>query len=195
MKTDIILAGVGGQGILTIATIIGIAALEDNIYVKQAEVHGMSQRGGDVESDLRLSDKPIASDLIPKGKADLIVSMEPMEALRYTHYLDKGGWIVTNSKPFVNIEDYPEESEILNELNSLPNCLSYDFDKLSLALGNPRSANIILLGAASPFIMLPKEKLETAITKFFFKKGDKIIEDNLTAFNSGRELTISNLKI
>ena len=107
MKTDIILSGVGGQGILSIAAVIGDAALKEGLYMKQAEVHGMSQRGGDVQSNLRLSDEPIASDLIPKGHADLIISLEPMESLRYLPYLKKEGWLVTNSRPFVNIPNYP----------------------------------------------------------------------------------------
>ena len=76
MKTDIILAGVGGQGILSIATIIGHAALNEGLYIKQAEVHGMSQRGGDVQSNLRISSDPIASDLIPLGGADVIIESE-----------------------------------------------------------------------------------------------------------------------
>ena len=98
MKTDMILSGVGGQGILSIAAVVGEAAVNEGLYMKQAEVHGMSQRGGDVQSNLRLSDQPIASDLIPKGQADLIVSLEPMEALRYLPYLKKDGWLVTNSQ-------------------------------------------------------------------------------------------------
>ena len=89
MRKDIILSGVGGQGILTIATIIGEAATVAGLNLKQAEVHGMSQRGGDVQSNLRLSDETIHSDLISLGEADLIISMEPMEALRYLPYLEK----------------------------------------------------------------------------------------------------------
>jgi indolepyruvate ferredoxin oxidoreductase, beta subunit len=113
MKTDIILAGVGGQGILTIAATIGMAAVNKNLYLKQAEVHGMSQRGGDVQSNLRISDKPIYSDLIAKGCADIILSVEPMEALRYLPYLKKGGYVITNIVPFKNIPDYPETESIL----------------------------------------------------------------------------------
>ena len=106
-KKDIILAGVGGQGILSIATVIGWAALDQNLHLKQAEVHGMSQRGGDVQSNLRLSRERIWSDLIPKGGCDLILSLEPMEALRYLPWLAPDGWIVTNTTPFVNIPNYP----------------------------------------------------------------------------------------
>ena len=127
MKKDIILSGVGGQGILSIATVIGKAALKEGLYMKQAEVHGMSQRGGDVQSNLRISDKPIASDLIPSGKCDLIISLEPMEGLRYLPYLSPEGWLVTNETPFVNIPNYPEEDKVMAEINKLPHkiCLLY----------------------------------------------------------------------
>ena len=120
MRKDIILSGVGGQGILTIATIIGEAATVAGLNLKQAEVHGMSQRGGDVQSNLRLSDETIHSDLISLGEADLIISMEPMEALRYLPYLEKEGWVVTSANPFKNIPNYPDEEELMKTLNSLP---------------------------------------------------------------------------
>ena len=126
MKKDIILSGVGGQGILSIATVIGKAALKEGLYMKQAEVHGMSQRGGDVQSNLRISDKPIASDLIPSGKCDLIISLEPMEGLRYLPYLSPEGWLVTNETPFVNIPNYPEEDKVMAEINKLPHKIVQD---------------------------------------------------------------------
>jgi indolepyruvate ferredoxin oxidoreductase beta subunit len=121
MKSDIVLSGVGGQGILSIATIIGLAAIENDLFLKQSEVHGMSQRGGDVQSHLRLSGKPISSDLIPYGKADLIISVEPMESLRYLPWLSKSGWLVTNSTPFINIDNYPPVEEILKEIRKIKN--------------------------------------------------------------------------
>ena len=124
MKKDIILSGVGGQGILSIATVIGKAALKEGLYMKQAEVHGMSQRGGDVQSNLRISDQPIASDLIPSGKCDLIISLEPMEGLRYLPYLSPNGWLVTNETPFVNIPNYPEADKVMAEINKLPHKIS-----------------------------------------------------------------------
>ena len=123
MKTDIILCGVGGQGILSIATIIGEAAMNENLYIKQAEVHGMSQRGGDVQSNLRISSEPINSDLIAKGGADVIISMEPMEALRYLPYLNKEGWIITSSTPFVNIPNYPDMEKINADLAKISNVI------------------------------------------------------------------------
>ena len=126
MKTDIILCGVGGQGILSIATIIGEAAMKENLYIKQAEVHGMSQRGGDVQSNLRISSNPINSDLIALGGADVIISMEPMEAVRYLPFLNKNGWIITSSAPFVNIPNYPDMETIKADYKKLDHVIMID---------------------------------------------------------------------
>lgn len=189
MKTDIILAGVGGQGILSIATILGAAALEDNLYLKQAEVHGMSQRGGDVQSNLRISSNPIFSDLIPRGGADLIVSLEPMEALRYVPFLSKSGWIVTNTAPFVNIGNYPDVDKVLEELGDKGNLVAFDMEAKAKDLLSPRSSNMVLLGAASPFIEISSAKIEDGIRTIFGRKGEKILESNLKAYHAGREFT------
>ena len=187
MKTDIILAGVGGQGILSIATIIGSAALADGLHLKQAEVHGMSQRGGDVQSNLRISSSPIASDLIPLAGADVIISLEPMEALRYVPYLSEEGWIVTNTTPFVNIPDYPEMTEIDAELMNNPNVVAFDMDAVAKEVATPRASNMVLLGAATPFIGIEPEKIEAGIKAIFGKKGEAIVESNLKAFRAGLE--------
>lgn len=187
MKTDIILAGVGGQGILSIAATIGMASIANNLYIKQAEVHGMSQRGGAVQSHFRLSSNPIASDLIPKGKADIILSVEPMEALRYLEFLKEDGWIVTNSTPFVNISNYPEIETVWTKLKSRKNTIILNADAIAKELGSPRSSNIVMLGAASPYIDLPYESLEAAIREIFLRKGEKVIEANIAALRAGRE--------
>lgn len=186
MKSDIVLAGVGGQGILSIATILGAAALREGLNIKQAEVHGMSQRGGDVQSNLRISSEPIASDLIPLGKADLIVSLEPMEALRYLPYLSTEGWIVTNTVPFVNIENYPEMTAVESELGNHANVVAFDMDTLAKEVASPRSSNMVLLGAASPFIGLEEDKIEEGIKTIFGPKGEKMVEMNIAAFRAGR---------
>ncbi|MCR5159145.1 MAG: indolepyruvate oxidoreductase subunit beta [Prevotella sp.] len=186
MKTDIILCGVGGQGILSIATIIGEAAMNENLYIKQAEVHGMSQRGGDVQSNLRISSEPIHSDLIPQGGADVIISMEPMEALRYLPWLKKEGWIITSSTPFVNIPNYPDMEVIKADLAKLPHVISLDIEQLAKDNGVPRSANVILLGAAQKALGLEYEKLEAAIRRVFARKGDTIVEANIKALALGR---------
>ncbi len=185
MKKDIILAGVGGQGILSIAATIGMAALGMGLHLKQSEVHGMSQRGGDVQSNLRISDKEIASDLIPKGKADMIISVEPMESLRYLPMLASGGWLITNTTPFVNISNYPQIEKILEEIAKLPHHVAIDADLIARELGSSRSANIVILGAASPHLGIPEELLEKAIRKMFGRKGDDIVEINLRCFRAG----------
>lgn len=194
MKSDIILAGVGGQGILTIATILGGAALKANLYLKQAEVHGMSQRGGDVQSNLRISSSPIHSDLIAYGSADLIVSLEPMEALRYIPYIKKEGWVVTNTNPFINIDNYPENEKLESELAGLDNVIAFDMDEKAKELLSPRSANMVLLGAMSPFIEIPVDDIESGIKEFFGRKGEKIVDNNIKAFRAGREFTINQVK-
>ena len=187
MKTDIILCGVGGQGILSIATIIGEAAMKENLYIKQAEVHGMSQRGGDVQSNLRISSEPINSDLIALGSADVIISMEPMEALRYLPYLSKKGWIITSSAPYVNIPNYPDMEKILADLKAVDNVILLDIEKAAKDNGVPRSANVILLGAAQKALGIEYEKLEEAIRRVFGRKGDAVVEANIKALAIGKE--------
>lgn len=191
MKTDIVLAGVGGQGILSIATILANAALAENLHIKQAEVHGMSQRGGDVHSMLRLSSDPIASDLIRRGTADLVVSLEPMEALRYVPFLSKKGWIVTNTVPFLNIEKYPEMETIMTDLERHGNVVAFDVDTVAKEVASPRTSNMVLLGAASPFIELDADAIERAIATVFGPKGDAIVEMNVKAFRAGRERALA----
>ena len=186
MKKDIILAGVGGQGILTIATIIGDAATAAGLNLKQAEVHGMSQRGGDVQSNLRLSTEPIHSDLIKQGAADLIISMEPMEALRYLPYLNKEGWVVTSSHPFKNIPNYPEEEVLMQELNNLPQVAALPIEDVAKENNLPKSANVVLLGMAAKYIeILTPEQLRESIARVFAAKGEKIVEANQQAFDLG----------
>ncbi|MBT3209608.1 MAG: indolepyruvate oxidoreductase subunit beta [Bacteroidetes bacterium] len=192
MKTDLVLAGVGGQGILSIAATIGMAALKNDLYIKQSEVHGMAQRGGDVQSHMRISSKPIASDLIPKGKADLILSVEPMESLRYLPFLKPDGWLVTNTCPYVNIPNYPELDEVLKQVKKRGNFITIDADDIALKAGSKRATNIAMLGAASPFIDMPFESLEEGIRQIFAKKGDKIIDLNISALRAGREFSLEN---
>ena len=186
MKTDIILCGVGGQGILSIATVLGEAATASGLHLKQAEVHGMSQRGGDVQSHLRLSTERIWSDLIPRGKADLILSMEPMEALRYLPWLSADGRVVSASKPLVNIPDYPDAAALSAELSSLPRVSVLDIDALALEHRIPRAANMILLGMTAPFLgILKPEALREAVARVFAPKGEAVVEADLKAFDLG----------
>ena len=195
MKKDIILSGVGGQGILTIATIIGEAATNSGLMLKQAEVHGMSQRGGDVQSNLRLSDKEIASDLIALGCADMIISLEPMEALRYLPYLNKNGWIITSSSPIKNIPNYPEEETLLAELKSFANVILLDVEKIAKENNMPKCSNVILLGAAAHVLnIITPEQLREGIGRVFAAKGGTILEMNNKAFDIGFEVAGSKIK-
>ncbi|MEI8203732.1 MAG: indolepyruvate oxidoreductase subunit beta [Bacteroidota bacterium] len=194
MKIDIILAGVGGQGILSIASTIGYAAIDMGLFLKQSEVHGMSQRGGDVQSHLRISDKEIASDLIPFGKADLIISVEPMESLRYLPMLSKDGWLITNTTPFININNYPEIDVLMSKINSLKQHIALDADTIAKDLGASRSANMVILGAAAPFLKIAYEIFENAIRNIFKNKGEEVIAINIAALKAGKEFTEQNIK-
>lgn len=185
MKKDIILAGVGGQGILSIAAVIGYAALDQGMHLKQSEVHGMSQRGGDVMSNLRISHDEIASDLIPFGQADIILSVEPMESLRYLPYISKDGWVITSTKPLVNIPNYPEIEKVMEAVAAVPHHIAMDADTLAKEAGTVKAANMVILGAASPFLGMSFESLENAVRFIFRSKGEEIIRQNLDALRAG----------
>ena len=192
MKQDIILAGVGGQGILSIATVLGEAALTGGLHIKQAEVHGMSQRGGDVQSNLRISSEPIHSDLIPFGQVDMIMSLEPMEALRYVQELSEDGWIVTSSIPFVNINNYPDKEDVYKHLNALPHIVMLDVEELAKEAGAPAQAsNIVLLGAAIPMLGFSFETVRDAVAKVFARKGEEVVAKNIAALEAGYRHSIS----
>jgi len=187
MNVNMILAGVGGQGILTIATILDLAASQQQLHIKQSEVHGMSQRGGAVVSHVRISDNPIYSDVIPKGKADIIISLEPLESLRYLPFLKKDGWIITNSEPFLNINDYPKMDDLINEIKKIKNHLIINSDEISKKCGTSKASNIVMLGAASNQLPISENTLLKTINKLFKAKGERIIKLNLEAFNAGKQ--------
>lgn len=190
MQKNIIIAGVGGQGILTIASIIDLAAMNLGLNVKQAEVHGMSQRGGAVESHLRISSEQIWSDLIPLGKADLILSLEPMESLRYLPFLSPEGIIVTSTEPDENIDNYPDEKEVLNEIRKSASNLLIAAKSIAREAGSSKTYNVAMLGAASPFLDMDADELEKAISMFFARKGEAIVTMNLKAFRLGKNNTL-----
>lgn len=186
MKQDIILAGVGGQGILSIAYVIDNAALQQGLKFKQAEVHGMAQRGGAVQSHLRISDGVIHSDLIPRGAVDLILSVEPLEALRYVGSLSPEGTVISSREPFINIPDYPDLDRVLEAVRATQNAVIVDSRALAAEAGSPRAQNIVMLGAASPRLAVTPESLRAQITELFSPKGQKIVDINLKAFELGR---------
>ncbi len=187
MKKDIILAGVGGQGILSIAAIIGAAALDMGLNLKQSEVHGMSQRGGDVSSNLRISDKEIFSDLIPAGGADIIISVEPMECLRYLPFLSKEGWVITDTTPFVNIPNYPSIDSVLAEIKKIKNHVAFDAEAVAKEL--KARSNMIILGAATPYLGIEFSKFEKAIQTIFGAKGEELVNTNIAALRAGRAIS------
>lgn len=189
MYKNIIIAGVGGQGILTIASIIDLAAMNLGLHVKQAEVHGMSQRGGAVESHLRISTEEIYSDLIPLGKADMILSLEPMESLRYLPFLAPDGVIVTSTEPYENIDSYPDKTELLQKISESSSAFLVDAKSMATAAGNVMTYNVAMLGAAAPYIGMEPAELEKAIVTYFGGKGEKIVETNLNAFRLGKDNT------
>ena len=162
--------------------------MKENLYIKQAEVHGMSQRGGDVQSNLRISSNPIHSDLIALGSADVIISMEPMEALRYLPFLSKDGWIITSSAPFVNIPNYPDMEKLKADYANLKNVIMIDIEQMAKDNNVPRSANVILLGAAQKALGIEFDKLEAAVSRVFARKGEKIVEQNIKALAIGKEV-------
>jgi len=187
LKRNVILAGVGGQGLLSIAAVLGEAARREGLHLKQAEIHGMAQRGGVVQSHVRFGDEPIHSDLIREGTAHLILSLEPMEALRYLPYLALDGALVTNSRPFKNIPEYPAIDEILDQIRVLPSFRLIDASELAGRVGSARAANMVMLGAGAPFLDLSEETLVAAIEAVFARKSDEIVATNVRAFRLGRE--------
>jgi indolepyruvate ferredoxin oxidoreductase beta subunit len=192
MKQDIILAGVGGQGILSIAYVIDNAALADGLSFKQAEVHGMAQRGGAVQSHMRLSDGTIWSDLIPKGGADMILSVEPLEALRYIDYLRPDGIVITSSTPYRNISDYPDLDKVLEAVSRAPRSVVVDSEMLAKEAGTVKAQNIVLLGAASSFLILKEESLIRTIDTLFRGRGLPVLEANLKAFELGKKAALAS---
>lgn len=187
MNYDILLSGVGGQGVLSVSAVIAMAALEEGLYLKQSEVHGMSQRGGAVSATLRLSDAPIHSPLISLGSAHMLLSLEPMECFRYLNALSKNGILITSTTPVKNIENYPDLSEILAQLRKIPQAHLINTEELARSSGSLRATNIVMVGAASRHLPLQVKSLERAIHSLFERKGDKIVEINLKAFQAGRQ--------
>ena len=187
MKHDIVLAGVGGQGVLSVAALIAAAARDDGLHVKQGEVHGMAQRGGAVQANLRIADAPIHSDLIGRGSAEMILSMEPLESLRYLDYLAQDGTLVTSTDPVRNMDAYPDLDELLGHIRTLPRSLLVDTAGLAREAGLARASNVVMVGAASTLLPIRPEVVETWIRRGFERKGERIVDANLKAFRLGRE--------
>ena len=186
MTYDIVLCGVGGQGVLSLAAIIAKGAMMEKLQVKQAEVHGMSQRGGAVIATLRISSEKIYSDLIAEGSADMVLSMEPLESLRHIKYLKNDGQLITGKDPYLNIPDYPAEEELYKIINDIPSSMLIDSKSLAIEAGSQRAQNIVLVGSASNVLPIKEETFLQAIEDVFTRKGEKIVEINKKAFLLGR---------
>jgi len=189
MKTqcDIIIAGVGGQGVLSISAIIASAAIGQGLHVKQSEVHGMAQRGGAVMAHLRISEHPIASDLIPQGTANIIISMEPLESLRYLTYLSEDGTLLTSTKPLINIPDYPDLEGLYDKIRTLPHAILVESERLAREAGNAKAANMVMVGAASQLLPVTADAMEYFIGEAFHAKGELVSDANIQAFRLGRD--------
>jgi indolepyruvate ferredoxin oxidoreductase beta subunit len=187
MRFDCILAGVGGQGVLSLSAVIGAAATRDGLYVTQSEVHGMAQRGGAVVSHLRISDEPIASALIPLGTASLVLSLEPLEALRYLDYLAPDGWLITASNPVENIADYPNPDALLDRIRELPHPLVVDGERLAKKAGSAKATNVVMVGAAARLLPVKPSSLDASVRELFAAKGERAVDANLRALEVGRE--------
>jgi len=188
MNYDMILCGVGGQGGISVSVVIARAAMAEGLRVKQSEVHGMSQRGGEVLAHLRISDTEPASPTIPQGGADLVIAFEPLEALRYLPWLSRArGALVSAVTPIKNFPAYPDLEAVLAEIRKVPRSLLLDADALAREAGNLRAANMVLVGAASSLLPIPAERLEAEIRTQFERKGEAVVEANLAAFRKGRD--------
>ena len=185
MNTNILIVGVGGQGTLLASVLLGNLALESGYDVKLSEVHGMSQRGGAVMSHLRLSDSNIASDLVRKGTADLILGMEPMEVLRYSEFLGPDGVIITAKEPFINIPNYLDIDDIYSKVNSFKGSRLVESVALAKESGNARATNMVVIGAAASVLPVKAESLKAAISELFAAKGADTVAKNLKAFDLG----------
>jgi indolepyruvate ferredoxin oxidoreductase beta subunit len=189
MTFDIVLAGVGGQGVLSLSSIIAAGALEEGLFVKQSEVHGMAQRGGSVTAHLRLSDRPIASDLVPFGRASMVLSLEPLESLRFIEYLSPDGLIVTATDPVVNIPNYPPLEDLLGAIRSQPRAVLVEAARLAKAAGLARATNMVMAGAAAPWLPLGAASIERCIRAQFGRKGATVVDQNMAAFRAGQEVS------
>ncbi len=183
---DIILAGVGGQGVLSVAAVVSLAAIKDGFKIRQSEVHGMSQRGGAVVANMRISKEIIESDLIPKGNADIVLSMEPLESLRYVDYLKPEGKLITASKPYLNIPNYPDLEGIHKKVRELSSSMIIDAENLAKEAGSVRAVNMILVGALLKELPIQDESIKEAVADLFSRKGERIVNINLKAIELGR---------
>ena len=186
--TNLLLSGVGGQGVILASKILSKAALLQGLDIKQSEVHGMSQRGGSVVSHVRFGER-VYSPLVAEGGCDVLLGFEPLEALRYAHWVRSQGAIVYStdrvnpSTVSAGLAEYPDDVE--ERLKGYPvDLVRVEAGSLAERAGNRRAANVVLVGAASRFLDLPMDVWQRAIEE---SVPSKVLDVNREAFRLGRE--------
>lgn len=187
-KFDLLITGVGGQGAILASDIIGKAAVTAGLSIRAAETHGMAQRGGSVVNHIRIGQT--YGSMIPKKGADLMLALEPMEAVRYLDFLKDGGIIIVNTQPVVPVTvtsgqaKYPEVSDILDALSEKYIVKAFNADELAFEAGSRLAMNVVMVGAVSGYLPIPKETLIESVKALV---PQKTIEVNLRAFEAGRQ--------
>lgn len=186
--SGVIVAGVGGQGAITVSQLILGAAWKSGYYTLQSEVHGMSQRGGSVNAQILFDKKEVTSPVIMEGRGDLLIGLEPLETLRYLNLLDEGAFVISSVSPIKNMMTYPEIGKIIAELKKIPGVLLIDTEKLSVELDNKNAGNMILLGVASKHLPFEDNTWYEVINERFEGKSEVLIKKNIEAFEYGKNL-------
>jgi len=184
----IVLSGVGGQGVLSLAQIVLEALRRSGLHALQSEIHGMSQRGGSVHAQVCFSKVPLTSPIIDEGCADLLIALEPLEALRYVSMLRMNGHLVVSEEPQVNMEGYPPIEDVYAALKAVRGSHLIDTEDLARKLNHKQAGGMALLGMASKFLPVSEETWRDVITQRFEAKGARVTEKNIEAFQAGRGL-------
>jgi indolepyruvate ferredoxin oxidoreductase beta subunit len=184
----IVLSGVGGQGVLSLAQILLEALRRSGLQALQSEIHGMSQRGGSVHAQDCFSSLPLTSPIIEEGRADLLIALEPLEALRYVSMLAIHGHLVVSEEPQVNMEGYPPLDDVYAALKAVPGAPLVDTEDLARRLNHRQAGGMVLLGMASKFLPVAASVWREVISQRFESKGPRVTEKNLEAFEVGRGL-------
>jgi indolepyruvate ferredoxin oxidoreductase beta subunit len=184
----IVISGVGGQGALSLAQILLEALRRTGLQALQSEIHGMSQRGGSVHAHVSYADFPITSPIIDEGCADLLIALEPLEALRHVALLRMDGALVVSEEPQTAMEGYPPLDDVYAALKAVPGAHLLDTEDLARRLHHRQAGGMALLGMASHFLPVSEAIWREVITERFAAKGPRVTEKNLEAFDEGRGL-------
>jgi len=189
---NVLIVGVGGQGIILASDVLAMTAARHGYDVKKNEIHGMAQRGGSVSSHVRFG-KTVSSPIIKMGEAEVLLSFEQIETLRYFPFLSANGKVIVNDLKvlppavFTGQMDYP--AGVLEKIKEkVPDTVVVDADGLAKKIGNPRIVNVIFLGVLSKFLDIPEQTYETVLKE---NLKPKLVDINLKAFQEGRSLVKS----